>query len=96
MGEQPNSVVEKGNRSRRNQGGATTKSQGGAVKNSLKTRAVIFVDQTPKGELARLVREKLEDMGGMLGFKLRVVERTGKNILSNFPQTKTWGGLCDV
>ena len=28
-----------------------------------------------------------------MGFKLRVVERTGRNILTNFSQTKTWGGL---
>ena len=32
-------------------------------------------------------------MGASLGFKIRVMERTGRNILTNFPQTSTWKGM---
>ena len=59
----------------------------------LKTRAVLFVEQTPGGELAKKIRDQLQHMGSSLGFRIRVVERTGRNILSNFPQTSTWRGL---
>ena len=38
-------------------GGGAPGTNLGAVDKTIKTRAVIFVDQTPKGELARLVRE---------------------------------------
>ena len=55
-----------------------------------KKRGEPRMEQTPKGELARLVRDKFHGMGAMLGFKLRVVKRTGRSILSNFPQTRTW------
>ena len=65
----------------------------GAGSCELKTRAVLFVEQTPMGELARRIREQVNSMGSTLGFKLKVVERTGRNLLTNFPQTKTWGGL---
>ena len=59
----------------------------------IKTRAVVFVDQTPKGELAKLMREQLYKLEDMMGFRIRVVERTGRNILSNYRQTSTWKGL---
>ena len=59
----------------------------------MKTRAVIFVEKTPRVELARLVREQINGMGATLGFKLKVVERTGRKLVTNFPQTKICGGL---
>ena len=65
----------------------------GIGEENLRTRAVLFVEQTPKGELARLVREQLQRMGATLGYKVRVVERTGRSIISCFPQTKTWGDI---
>ena len=72
-------------------GSGTWRRKGDAVEDrSLRTRAVLFVEHTPKGELARRVREQLQHMGASLGFKIRVVERTGRNILTNFPQTITW------
>ena len=76
-------------------GGFQVRNKGGAAKNNknLKTRAVIFVEQTPRGELAVQIREQLKNLEGLMGFKLRVVERTGRNILSNFQQTNTWKGL---
>ena len=72
--------------------GARSKEQLGAVSN-LKTRAVLFVEQTPQGELARRIREQMTNLAPTLGFKVRIVERTGRNILTNFPQTRTWGAI---
>ena len=68
-----------------------TKGAGGPGK-ELKTRSVLFVDQTPGGELAKQVREKLRDLEPILGYRLRVVERTGRNLLRSFPQTRSWKG----
>ena len=52
-----------------------------------KTRAALFVEQTPRGELASSIREQLQRMEGVMGYKLRVVERTGRSPISYFPQT---------
>ena len=60
---------------------------------TLRTRSVLFVEQTPRGELAILLREQLQKMEQVLGYRIRVVERTGRNIMSSYPQTATWRGL---
>ena len=91
-------------RSRRKEDGEHTNSQpgkGGTRKNTklgssgatLKTRAVIFLEQTPGGELARRVREQLVSLEPTLGYRLRVVERTGRSIQSIFSQTSVWSGV---
>ena len=59
---------------------------------TLKTRAVLFVEQTPFGELAVRVREQLQRLEPTLGYKVRVVERTGTSISSMFAQSSIWGG----
>ena len=59
------------------------------------TRAVLILDQTPHGELARRVKELLHRLEPSMGFRLRVVERTGKkmkNILS--PASCSNGSRC--
>ena len=58
--------------------------KGGGADN-LKTRAVIFVEQTPRGELASILREQLNGMGATLGFKLRVMERTRRKYIVKLP-----------
>lgn len=65
----------------------------GVIDKKLKIRGVIFVEQAPRGELACVLREQLNYMGATLGFRLRVVERTGRSLLSCIPQTRTWGGV---
>ena len=50
------------------------------------------MEQSPGGELAKQVRNKMLEMEPILGFRLRVVERTGRNLLTSFPQTRTWSG----
>ena len=62
----------------------------GAV-SGLRTRAVLFIEQT--FELAKKMREQLVNLDPTLGFKATVVERTGRNILTTFPQTRTWGAI---
>ena len=51
------------------------------------------MEQTPQGELARQMREQLANLAPTLGYKVRVVERTGRNILTYFPQTRAWGDI---
>ena len=54
--------------------------------------AVLFCDYTPEGELARLLRELLQRMEGALGFGVKVVERTGPTLKSQFPLGNLWEG----
>ena len=64
-------------------------------KQDLKTRAVLFVEQTPHGELAKRIKELLQRLEPVLGFRLRVVERTGRSIKSHLSQlTSTQGRMC--
>ena len=57
-----------------------------ARRDHLKTRSVMFVEQTPGGELARRVKEQLQNLEETLGFKLKVVERSGRSLTSVFSQ----------
>ena len=50
------------------------------------------MEQTPKGELAKRLREALRGMEHTLGFKVKVVERTGRSLGSKFPLSDLWGG----
>ena len=70
------------------QGGRGTK----GAEQELKTRAVCFVEQTPQGELAKRMREQLVNLAPTLGYRVRVVERTGIKMVSSFPQGRTWRG----
>ena len=75
-------------------GNEDLKTRGARGDPKLRTRAVIFVEQTHGGELASQLRELLLKLEPILTFRLRVVERTGRNILSNFPQTATWSVMA--
>ena len=55
-------------------------------------RTVLFVDQSPGGELARRIKEQLRTMEPTLGFKTKVVERTGQTLGSKFPLASLWDG----
>ena len=68
---------------------------GGGTKPStvqLRTRAVLFLEQTPHGELARRMKEQLQRLEPTLGFKIKVVERTGVKLSSILSQSKLGGG----
>ena len=56
-------------------------------------RSVLFVEQTPGGELAVRLRELFTRLAPTLGFYVKVVERTGRRLTSIFPLTNLWGGI---
>ena len=58
----------------------------------LKTRTVIFVEFTPEGELSKRIRELMGRLEGILGYKIKVIERTGSKLKDLFPLTNLWGG----
>ena len=45
----------------------------------LKTRSVLFVENTPGGELAGRIRELLRRLEPTIGFRIKVVEKAGTN-----------------
>ena len=75
--------------SRKGRGGGKTKKMGSK---DLKTRAVIFVDQRPYGELAKRIRELLTKLEPTMGYRVKVVEKTGRTIQNMFSQTNIWKG----
>ena len=56
-------------------------------------RSVLFVEQTPGGELAAKLRELFIRLEPTLGFYVKVVEKTGRSLMSQFPLTNLWGGI---
>ena len=58
----------------------------------LEIKSVLFVEQSPKGELASRLREVLRKMEQTLGFRVKVVERTGRSLGSHFPLGSLWEG----
>ena len=55
-------------------------------------KSILFVDQTPGGELACRMRELFTRIEPTIGFHLKVVERTGLSLQSQFPLTTLWDG----
>ena len=53
---------------------------------------MVFVEQTPNGELARRVRETLCRLEPTMGFRVKVAERAGQTIGSKLPLTSLWDG----
>ena len=53
----------------------------------LETKTILFVEQSPEGGLAKKMREVLRSMEPALGFRIKVVERTGQTLGSKFSQT---------
>ena len=60
---------------------------------AVKVRTVLFVENTPGGELARRIREVLSKNEGTLGFRIKVVERAGTPLARQFPLTNLFGGI---
>ena len=52
----------------------------------------MFVEQTREGELSKQLREVITRLAPVLGFSIKVVERTGSTIKSKFPQSSLWEG----
>ena len=66
--------------------------RGSKYNKELEVKSIIFVEQSPKGELAKRLRESLKDMEQTLGFRVKVVERTGRSLGSKFPLSNLWNG----
>ena len=54
--------------------------------------AVMFVPYTPKGELARRMREVETDMEKHTGIKLKIVERSGTKLIDLIHKADPWEG----
>jgi hypothetical protein len=59
---------------------------------SIKTRSVLFVEQTRGGKLMKLLKETQSRLTGMLGFKLKIEERGGTKLSMLLPNTNPWRG----
>ena len=58
-------------------------------------KSVLFCEYTAEGELANKLRELMKRLGGVLGFTIKVVERTGRTLKSHFPlDTMGEGAVC--
>ena len=56
-------------------------------------KTVLFVEYTHGGELANKMRELTSRLAPILGFKIKVVERAGTPLKSNFPLNNLWEGI---
>ena len=52
----------------------------------------MFVEQTRGGQLAKDIREVLTRLEPLLGFKVKVVERSGTSLRNMMPNTNPWAG----
>ena len=52
--------------------------------------AVLFVPQTPKGKLAKLLRAQIESVAPQLGWKFKVVEKAGISIKAKIVKSNPW------
>ena len=77
-----------------NSGGGSSNNKGATGRESKKypPRTILFVEQTVMGELGRRLRELMTRLAPILGFKVKVVERTGSSLKSQFPQSSLWDG----
>ena len=75
-------------------GGRTfgNKSKGSRHHRELEVKTVLFVEQSPRGELAKRLREAIREMEHTLGFRVKIVERTGRSLGSKFPLNNLWAG----
>ena len=64
----------------------------GATSEEIRTTSVLFVDQTPKGELARRLRELEPRLAKITGFRIKIVVRGGTKLKQALPNTNPWSG----
>ena len=72
--------------------GAKDKREEGEKNTTPTPTSVLFVEQTPGGELASRLRELFVRLVPTVGFYVKVVERTGRKLQDMFPLTNLWGG----
>ena len=77
---------------RGNQVGANRSSNTTTTTPPTNPKSVLFVDQTPGGELASKLRELFMRLEPTVGFFVKVVERPGRSLQGLFPLTTLWDG----
>ena len=70
---------------------STTSKKKGEDK-EVKTSAVLFVENTKEGRLAKNLREVVERLKGILGYRIKVVERSGTSLKMMFPLSRIGEG----
>ena len=63
-----------------------------ALPNNDKVTTVLFVPQTPGGILAERLRQAEKQLGGLIGDKIKMVERGGVTMRRTFHQSNPWAG----
>ena len=58
----------------------------------LPTKSVFFVENTEEGELMSRMKELMRRLTPSLGFKIKIVERSGSSLRSKFPLSTLWEG----
>ena len=61
-------------------------------KEQLRVSTVIFVEQSRRGELASKMRETLQRLEPLLGFKMKVVENAGTSLGHLLSNKNPWAG----
>ena len=57
---------------------------------------VLFVEQTKGGELARRMRQAEEKLSRMTGWKIKIVEKSGRTLKQILVKSNPWAtGMCD-
>ena len=93
--EKSNWFKRKGNR---NDNAATSKGKikkdkkGQEQVDMLPTKSVFFVENTEEGELMSRMKELMRRLTPSLGFKIKIVERSGSSLRSKFPLSTLWEG----
>ena len=65
---------------------------GGHQVQQLKTRSIMFVEQTKGSKLAKALREVLSRLEPMLGFRVKIVEKSGTSLRNLMPNSNPWAG----
>ena len=60
------------------------------IDGKMKIMSVLFVQHTPKSELAKRIREKLETLEKLGGLKFKVVEKTGRKLEEILHKSDAW------
>ena len=55
-------------------------------------KTVLFIEQTSNGELGKRMRELMTRLAPIMGFGVKIVERNGRTLKSQFPQAGLWEG----
>ena len=68
----------------------TTTNMSSNKKVQIRTSTVLFVEQTPRGELARRFREAEKGLSRLTGFRVKVVERCGTKVVNILHKSNPW------